>query len=117
MIDGDERAREYLEIDALLDGEPVDPHVLRVALNDLGMRDYLIEALLLRRVAREGDLPRTVVAASARPRLVRVAGWLAAGIVLTLGIGAAYVQGRRAHPAPASVEIRRLPVSFVSSRA
>jgi hypothetical protein len=98
----------HLEIDALLDGEAVDRHALRAALDDPAARDYLVEALLLRQIAREMEPSRFVIPGTRRGPLVGAARWLAAGVILAIGLGAgyAYGQGSRARTtSTGSVEV------------
>jgi len=57
---------KHLEIDALLDGEPVDKEALRAALAKATTRDYLVDALLLRQLAREAGPSRFVAPATPR---------------------------------------------------
>jgi hypothetical protein len=105
--EGPFETEERFEIDALLDGEAVEKEALRRVLGDSAARDYLVEALLLRQLAREMEPRRFVVPARPRP-LARGARWLAAGVVLVLGTSAGYVYGQRAQGAlmsPGSVEV------------
>jgi hypothetical protein len=100
--------RAYLEIDALLDGEPVDKHVLRSALEDSAARDYLVDALLLRQLTRDMEPTHFVAPATPRGPLVRGVRWLAAGLILVVGTGIGYVQGQRSNPpltSPGAVEV------------
>lgn len=116
--DSTDRPPGLLAIDALLDGELVDQQTLRSALNDESARDYLVEALILRQLAREmepadlgstghGSRERVAIAGAPRGRLLRGARWLAAGVVLVIGAGAGYVfgQGSRVQAAPGFVEV------------
>jgi len=61
MNDGGEPGGDYAEIDALLDGEPVDKQALRAALDDPGARDYLVETLQLRQITRDMEPSRFVM--------------------------------------------------------
>lgn len=91
-----------LEIDALLDGEPVDKDALRSALDDAAARDYLVEALMLRQLTREIGPPRLVIPGSPHGTLVRRLRRLAAGVILALSAGAGYVYGLGARPSEPS---------------
>ncbi len=98
----------YVEIDALLDGEPVDKHVLRSALEDSAARDYLVDALLLRQLTQDMGPTHFVAPGTPRGPLVRGVRWLAAGLILIVGGGIGYVQGQRSHPpvtSPGAVEV------------
>jgi hypothetical protein len=80
--------REGLEvIDAFVDGERVDPRVLKGALSDPAGRDYFVDAWMLREGMQEDRVARVVDAApqpAASRRAVRpwtVAAALAMGLV------------------------------------
>jgi hypothetical protein len=91
----------HAEIDALLDGEAVDKSALRATLNDPAARDYLIDALVLRQLAREMTPSRFVVPGQRRV-FTRVARWAAAVVMLVAGASAGYVYGQRTTPAMSS---------------
>lgn len=94
------------EIDALLDGEAVDKDALRSALDDVGARDYLIDALLLRQITRDTGPQHYVAPGVARGPFARGARWMAAGLILAAGTGGGYVYGQRSlPPAPPSLEV------------
>jgi hypothetical protein len=95
------------EIDALLDGELVDKHALRLVLDDRAARDYLVEALLLRQMTREMEPTRFVIPGAPRSPFVRGMRWLAAGVILSVSAGAGYVygQGTRTDTPPGVVEV------------
>ena len=104
------------DIDALLDGEPVDKEALRSALADADARDYLLDALLLRQLTR--DMGPAHFVAPGRPRGVtaRRVRWLAAAAVLTTGTLGGYVYGQRSQPAPdqsleVAIDTRVAPVA------
>lgn len=93
----------YIEIDALLDGEPVDKHVLRSALEDAAARDYLVDALLLRQLTQDMGPTQFLAPGTPRGPLVRGVRWLAAGLILVVGTGVGYVQGQRSRPPATSL--------------
>jgi hypothetical protein len=90
------------DIDALVDGEPIDKDALRQALGDEDARDYLIDALILRQLAR--DLGPSHFVAPARPlgKPARFVRGLAAMLVLTLGVAGGYFYGQRSEAGRAS---------------
>ena len=94
-----------LVVAALADGEPVDPSALRAALDDPGVREYLVDLIALRRsVASMSELP-PVQWRERRSFLSRI-GWMAAAAAIAVSLTAGYVAGQRtvqAAPAP-SVE-------------
>lgn len=109
MNDGGEPGGDYAEIDALLDGEPVDKQALRAALDDPGARDYLVETLQLRQITRDMEPSRFVMPGTRRGPLYIAARWLAAAVILAAGLGAGYTYGQRSHPqAPASGSVEVL---------
>ena len=83
----------YQEIDALLDGELVDRQALRSALDDAAARDYLVDALVLRQLARDMEPMRFAIPGAPRGRLLRGTRWLAASVILAVGASAGYVYG------------------------
>ena len=97
----------HFEIDALLDGELVDKDALRQALEQPEARDYLVDALLLRQMAREMEPARFAIPGTPRSPFVRGLRWLAAGVVLAVSAGAgyAYGQGSRIDTPPGVVEV------------
>jgi hypothetical protein len=98
----------YGEIDALLDGEAVDKALLRAMLEDPAARDYFVDALALRQLARDMEPGRFVVRRTPRGRLVRAAQWVAAAVILIVGAGAGYLYGHRADtisPPSGSLEV------------
>jgi hypothetical protein len=98
---GDVPPPEYGEIDALLDGEAVDTVALRAMLDDPAACDYLVDALVLRRLAADME-PRHFVVRGRRGALTRVAQWVAAAAMLIGGVGAGYLYGHRTTSAPSS---------------
>jgi hypothetical protein len=94
VIHGDDVPPGLLEIDAMLDGEPVDEQALRSALDDDAARDYLVEALRLRRLARDIGPARFAIPGSAPREAFRGARWLAAGVIFAIGSGIGYVYGQ-----------------------
>src|SRR5262245_58089019 len=93
MNDG-ESAPDLLEIDALLDGEPVDRQALRSALDDAAARDYLVEALLLRQMSRDMGPMRFAIPGSPRGAIVRRLRWAAACLIVAVSAGAGYAYGK-----------------------
>jgi len=91
----------HLEIDALLDGEPVDKEALRLALDESNSRDYLVDALLLRQLAHDIGPNRFVVPATPRGPLARSVRWLAASVILMTGAAGGYTYGLRSQVPPA----------------
>ena len=92
----------YSEIDALLDGEAVDRNALRAALDDSAARDYLLDALLLRQLTHDMGPSRFAALGTPRGSLVRTARWVAAGVILVVGVSVGYNQGQRSKRALAS---------------
>ena len=114
LIGSDDVPPELLEIDALLDGERVDEQALRLALDDAAARDYLVEALTLRRLTRDAGPARFAAPGAARGAFLRRARWLAAGVIFAVGSGVGYVygQGDRTHAvaaAPLEVAVDNAP--------
>jgi hypothetical protein len=94
MTEGGEPMSPLFAIDALLDGEPVDQQALRLALDDVDARDYLVEALLLRGLTREMGPPRFAVPGIPVSPFVRRMRWLAAGLILAVTGGTGYFYGQ-----------------------
>lgn len=107
LNDGVDSPSGYWEIDALLDGELVDTQALRLALEDAGARDYLVEILRVRQLTRDLEPRRFPVPAASRGIVVRGVRWLAASLILAAGAGAGYVYGQTSHDRtpPASLEV------------
>ena len=95
------------EIDALLDGEPVERQALRSALDDDAARDYLVDALLLRQVARDMGPMKFAIPGTPRGAIVRRLRWAAAALIVAVSAGAGYAYGKesRADTANAYVEV------------
>jgi hypothetical protein len=98
LNDAGARLDPHSEIDALLDGEPVDKQRLRAALDDDGARDYLVEALVLRQITREMEPSRFVIPGTRRGPFYTATRWLAAGVLLAIGLGAGYAYGQVSRP-------------------
>ena len=82
-------------IEAFLDGEGVDPTMLRAALADEAARDHFVDLLAIRGLLSGMD----VVAPDAVNRMPGVrprARWLAAAAALVVSLTAGYVAGQRA---------------------
>jgi hypothetical protein len=89
----------YGEIDALLDGEPVDRTILRTMLDEPAARDYLVDALALRQLARDMGPGQFVASRATRGSgglMTRTMQWVAAAVILVFGAGAGYLYGHRA---------------------
>lgn len=91
-----------LEIDALLDGEPVDKESLRFALDSADARDYLIDTLLLRQLAIQMGPSRFVAPGRPHSPFARGMRWMAASLLLAIGAGGGYAYGLRSHAVPSS---------------
>ena len=90
-------APALLEIDALLDGEPVDRHALRSALDDAAARDYFVEALLLRQMSRDMGPMRFAIPGTPRGAIVRRLRWVAAVLIVAVSASAGYAYGKGSH--------------------
>jgi hypothetical protein len=95
-------APALLEIDALLDGEPVDRHALRSALDDVAARDYLVEALLLRQLSRDMGPMRFAIPGTPRGAIVGRLRWVAAALIVAVSASAGYAYGKGARGADPS---------------
>jgi hypothetical protein len=94
------------EIDALLDGEPVDRQALRVALADAEAREYLVEVLLLRGLTRTMGPAGFTSPAATRAGVGQPVRWLAAAAVVVMSVAAGFAYGRQSQViAPSSVEV------------
>ena len=86
-------AEPYAVVEAFLDGEAVDPLKLRQALEEPGVRDHLVDLLVL----REGV--RTMTPASWTSTHAATAGsrlrWLAAAAAVLVALSAGYYTGQR----------------------
>ncbi len=103
-IDRDSATRGLLDIDALLDGEAVDKDSLHFALDDVAARDYLIDALLLRQIARDSGPSHFFAPGQPRGPVARAVRWMAASLLLAVGAGSGYFYGVHSQPrvAPAT---------------
>jgi hypothetical protein len=103
--DSETLSQAWHQIDALLDGEPVDREALRTVLAERDARDYLVEALLLRRVTQRMD-PADIVAPDAPRRAARpLLPWIAAGAVVAAGAAGGYLYGQQVDASAASIEV------------
>jgi hypothetical protein len=86
----------YAAIDALVDGRPVQPGVLRDALANPDARDYFVDALVLRQMTRDVDGASVTsgVPSSLRTGFMGRARWLAAGVVLALCTATGFAIGQ-----------------------
>ena len=99
---------EHLDIDALLDGEPVERQALRAALEHPDARDYLVDALMLRQMTREMGPAQFAIPGTPRSAIVRRMRWLAAGLIVAVSAGAGYAYGKGTQvdaPSPGSIEV------------
>jgi hypothetical protein len=85
-------AEPYAVVEAFLDGEAVDPTKLRHALDEPGVRNHLVDLLVLREGIRT-ITPGAWTAAHAAPR-ARVR-WLAAAAAVLVALSAGYYTGQR----------------------
>ena len=89
----DPAAEPYAVVEAFLDGEAVDPRRLRHALDEPGVRDHLVDLLVLREGVRTitpgGWTSRPAAAAAGRVR------WLAAAAAVLVALSAGYYTGQR----------------------
>ena len=85
-------APEYLAIDALLDGEAVDRHTVAASLEHRAVRDYLVDALLLRQATRDLEPPSRVAPIATSPRSRSMRG-VAAAAILALSTFGGYLYG------------------------
>jgi hypothetical protein len=105
--DGQEPPAEFIEpgfveIDSLLDGEAVDRNALRSALADAAVREYFVEALVLRQLTRDIQPSRFIAPARTRGGLVRGMRWIAALVTLVVGTSIGYVYGQKSQEPSAS---------------
>ena len=102
-----EEAPPLWQVDALLDGEPVDRRALRSALDDAAARDYLVDALLLRRMSRDMGPMRFSIPGTPRAAIVRRLRWAAAGLIVAVSAGAGYAYGKgsRVEASPGYFEV------------
>jgi hypothetical protein len=107
MADENDPRPEHLDIDALLDGEPVDRDALRAALEPADARDYLIDALMLRQVTRELGAAQFAIPGTPRGAIVRRMRWLAASLIVAVSAGAGYAYGKgsRTEASPGRLEV------------
>lgn len=96
----DELPPKYGAIDALLDGEPVDRTTLCAMLDDSAARDYLVDALVLRQLARDMEPGQFVATRTPRGLRTRTMQWVAAAVILVFGASAGYLYGHRVTPMP-----------------
>jgi hypothetical protein len=86
-------AEPYAIVEAFIDGEAVDPRSLRRALDEPGVRDHLVDLLVL----REGV--RAITPASWTSTHAATGGsrlrWLAAAAAVLVALSAGYYTGQR----------------------
>ncbi|HUL74169.1 MAG TPA: hypothetical protein VLT86_13765 [Vicinamibacterales bacterium] len=89
-------------IEAFIDGERVDPALLKQALADEAGRDLLIDVLVLRSLVAEQAARRPVATeAPPRSRVSRLRLVVAAAGIAGLGLFGGYLAGSH-HPSPAA---------------
>ena len=97
--------KSCIVVAALADGAPIDPAALKEALDDPGVRDYLVDLIALRQsVGMMSALP--AVQWRERRSFLSRAGWMAAAAAVAISLAGGYVAGQRTvqgSPAP-SVE-------------
>ena len=98
--------QSYEILDAFVDGEPVDPAALKLALSDAAGRDYLVDAWLLRGLVQD-ELASESAAPRPRPRSSS-RSWLIAASLAGVCLAGGYLAGARfagvlmPQPAPAA---------------
>ena len=98
--------QSYEILDAFVDGEPVDPAALKLALSDAAGRDYLVDAWLLRGLVQD-ELASESATPRARPRSASRSWLIAASFAGGCLVGG-YLAGARfagvlvPQPAPAA---------------
>ena len=102
---GDPLSVRWHELDALLDGEPVDRDALRRDLVDDEAREYLVEALLLRRMAQAMGPTRFLAPGASVTSAGGLARRVAAAAIVALSLGVGYAYGQRAEAAPSTLEV------------
>ena len=87
----------YEIIDALVDGERLDPEALERALAEAGGRDYLIDVLALRDALAQTTpaVQPAITARIVRPTWQRAIAWPAAAAVLVGSLAAGFAAGYR----------------------
>lgn len=80
-------------IEAFLDGEAIDPMLLRRAMEDSAGRDHLVDLLLLREAVQGVD--RAGWNTVAKPAVSSRTRWWAAAAAIVLSVGAGFVAGQR----------------------
>lgn len=98
-------------IDALLDGEPIQASSLRRALDAPEARDYFVDALTVRRLARDrsGESRPPDVLRSRRP--IGVAAWLTAAMLVLTATTSGYMVGRSQAPMSSSESLDGAPAA------
>lgn len=101
---------EHGVVDALIDGERVEVQALRDALARADVRDYFVDALMLRQLAQDMEPIRLAMPAPAEPReeANRPIRWITAAVVIIATAAGSYIYGRHERMpvvSPMSVEI------------
>jgi hypothetical protein len=91
-------------VDALLDGETVDKHALRDALEDPAAREYFVDALVLRQLTHE-MAPMTFEAATTGSRTRHPLRWVVSAAVLALVAAGGFMAGHWRDAAAPSLEV------------
>jgi len=97
-------AEPYAIVEAFLDGEPVDPRKLRQALDEPGVKDHLVDVLMLREGVRSMTPGSWSTGAATGGRRLR---WLAAAAAVLVALSAGFYTGQRtvaAAPEPRGFE-------------
>lgn len=107
QIESDEgRSARIGVVEAFLDGETVDPSLLRLALANAAARDYFVDLLIIRGTLRRMDVA-AAGATPASPRRGRAGGLAAVAAAAIVSVWVGYFAGQRlvaSTPAPATVE-------------
>jgi hypothetical protein len=103
-------AEPYAVVEALIDGEAVDPGALRRALEQREVRDHLVDLLVLRQGVK--DMVPGACAASVRPsKGARRMAWLAAAAAVLISLSAGYYTGQRTVSAAGSQGVEAMVVA------
>jgi hypothetical protein len=93
------------QLDALLDGEPVDRAALRSVLAEAEAREYLVDALLMRRWTRQLGPAKFIGGEAAWRRPGSPFRWVAAAMLVTTSLATGYAYGERQEEAASSIEV------------
>jgi hypothetical protein len=110
----------YAIVEALIDGERVDPQSLKDALADAAARDHFVELLMLREAVGAMVPPGSAIVERGH-RSSRL-GWLAAAAAVLISVAAGYVLGQRvvtpvaAQSVEAIVQVQTAPAAPTPTR-